>query len=92
MKASTMTKRIKLIALAAVLVGCGGTGSNDTGAAGSNGTAGTSGGAGATGVAVGLGAYDVGVVISLFTFLTLWLLTPLKQEGVSPEEGESRET
>lgn len=47
---------------------------------------------GATGVAVGLGAYDVGVVISLFTFLTLWLLTPLKQEGASPEQGESRET
>lgn len=36
---------------------------------------------GATGAAVGLGAYDVAVVISLFTFLTLWLLVPLKQEG-----------
>ena len=38
-------------------------------------------GAGATGAAVGLGAYDVAVVISLFTFLTLWLLVPFKQEG-----------
>jgi putative Mg2+ transporter-C (MgtC) family protein len=36
---------------------------------------------GATGAAVGLGAYDVAVVISLFTFLTLWLLAPFKQEG-----------
>jgi putative Mg2+ transporter-C (MgtC) family protein len=38
---------------------------------------------GATGAAVGLGAYDVAVVISLFTFLTLWLLVPFKQEGTS---------
>ena len=36
---------------------------------------------GATGAAVGLGAYDVAVVISLFTFLTLWLLVPFKREG-----------
>jgi putative Mg2+ transporter-C (MgtC) family protein len=42
---------------------------------------------GATGAAVGLGAYDVAVVISLFTFLTLWLLVPFKQEGKS-EEGK----
>lgn len=35
---------------------------------------------GATGAAVGLGAYDVAVVVSLFTFLTLWLLAPLKKE------------
>jgi len=40
---------------------------------------------GATGAAVGLGAYDVAVVISLFTFLTLWLLVPFKQEGASEE-------
>jgi putative Mg2+ transporter-C (MgtC) family protein len=39
---------------------------------------------GATGAAVGLGAYDVAVMVSLFTFLTLWLLTPLKQEGDAP--------
>lgn len=36
---------------------------------------------GATGAAVGLGAYDVAVVISLFTFITLWLLVPFKDEG-----------
>lgn len=41
---------------------------------------------GATGAAVGLGAYDVAVVISLFTFLTLWLLVPFKQEGPKTEE------
>jgi putative Mg2+ transporter-C (MgtC) family protein len=31
--------------------------------------------------AVGLGSYDVAIVISLFTFLTLRLLLPFKQEG-----------
>lgn len=36
---------------------------------------------GATGAAVGIGTYDVAVMISLFTFFTLWLLTPFKQEG-----------
>jgi putative Mg2+ transporter-C (MgtC) family protein len=36
---------------------------------------------GATGAAVGLGAYDVAVTISLMTFLTLWLLVPFKREG-----------
>ena len=41
---------------------------------------------GATGAAVGLGAYDVAVMVSLFTFLTLWLLAPFKQE---PKAGEA---
>ena len=36
---------------------------------------------GATGIAVGLGSYDVAVMISIFTFLTLWLLVPFKAEG-----------
>jgi putative Mg2+ transporter-C (MgtC) family protein len=45
---------------------------------------------GATGAAVGLGAYDVAVVISLFTFLTLWLLVPFKQEGPKSEEGMTK--
>ena len=36
---------------------------------------------GATGAAVGLGSYDVAIVISLFTFLTLYLMSPLKREG-----------
>lgn len=44
---------------------------------------------GATGAAVGLGALDVAVMVSLFTFLTLWLLTPLKQEGESPPAAQS---
>ena len=33
---------------------------------------------GAVGAAVGLGSYDIAVIISLFTFLTLKLLPPLK--------------
>ena len=36
---------------------------------------------GATGAAVGLGAYDVAVMISAFTFVTLSLLAPFKQEA-----------
>ena len=38
---------------------------------------------GALGVAVGLGAYDIAVLLSLVTFLTLRALTPLKR---SPPE------
>ncbi|WP_081422026.1 MgtC/SapB family protein [Tardiphaga robiniae] len=45
---------------------------------------------GATGAAVGLGAYDVAIVISLFTFLTLWLLVPFKQEGPKTEEDATK--
>ena len=41
---------------------------------------------GAVGVAVGLGAYDVAVTIALFTFLTLRLLTLVKEEDdVNPD-------
>ncbi|AWM02103.1 MgtC/SapB family protein [Bradyrhizobium amphicarpaeae] len=36
---------------------------------------------GAIGVSVGLGAYDVAVTVSVFTFLTLRLLTLAKEEG-----------
>jgi putative Mg2+ transporter-C (MgtC) family protein len=36
---------------------------------------------GAVGVATGVGAYDVAVVIAAITFLTLFCLTPLKREG-----------
>jgi len=35
---------------------------------------------GATGVAVGLGSYDVAILVSLFTFITLRMLKPLKVE------------
>ena len=54
---------------------------------------------GAVGTAVGLGSYDVAVVVSLITLLTLWVLSPLKSElGVAdgatnslPDgEGDSR--
>jgi putative Mg2+ transporter-C (MgtC) family protein len=45
---------------------------------------------GATGAAVGLGAYDVAIVISLFTFLTLWLLVPFKEEGGKEDENNAK--
>lgn len=44
---------------------------------------------GAVGVAVGLGAYDVAATIALFTFLTLRLLTPFKEEG-EVNDGETK--
>lgn len=42
---------------------------------------------GAIGVSVGLGSYDVAVTISAFTFLTLRLLTMIKDENAG-EEGK----
>lgn len=36
---------------------------------------------GAIGVAVGLGTYDVAVMLSLVTMITLWLMSPLKRHG-----------
>jgi putative Mg2+ transporter-C (MgtC) family protein len=36
---------------------------------------------GAIGVSVGLGSYDVAVTVAVFTFLTLRLLTLVKEEG-----------
>lgn len=48
---------------------------------------------GAMGVAVGVGSYDVAVMIAVFTFLTLKLLSPLKQEpraDAAEENGERR--
>ena len=35
---------------------------------------------GAMGTAVGLGSYDVAVVLALITMITLWLLSPLKPD------------
>ena len=43
---------------------------------------------GAIGVSVGLGSYDVAVTIAGFTFLTLRLLTAIKEEN-SPAEAKS---
>jgi putative Mg2+ transporter-C (MgtC) family protein len=42
---------------------------------------------GAMGTAVGLGSYDVAVVLSLITLLTLWILSPLKSELVQEPDG-----
>jgi putative Mg2+ transporter-C (MgtC) family protein len=47
---------------------------------------------GAMGTAVGLGSYDVAVVLSLITLLTLWVLSPFKTELVQEPDGkETRE-
>ena len=47
---------------------------------------------GAMGTAVGLGSYDVAIVLSLITLLTLWVLSPLKTELVQEPDGkETRE-
>jgi putative Mg2+ transporter-C (MgtC) family protein len=47
---------------------------------------------GAMGTAVGLGSYDVAVVLSLITLLTLWVLSPLKTElAQEPDGKETRE-
>ena len=43
---------------------------------------------GAIGAAVGLASYDVAVVISLFTFLTLFFMSPLKREGKTEAESK----
>ncbi len=42
---------------------------------------------GAMGTAVGLGSYDVAIVLSLITLLTLWVLSPLKSELVQEPDG-----
>ena len=41
---------------------------------------------GAIGVSVGLGGYDVAITIAAFTFLTLRLLTIIKEENSSEPE------
>ncbi len=43
---------------------------------------------GAMGTAVGLGSYDVAIVISVITLVTLWVLSPLKTELVQEPDGE----
>src|SRR5688572_14148112 len=43
---------------------------------------------GAIGTAVGLGSYDVAIVLSLLTLLTLWVLSPLKPDLVKEPDGE----
>lgn len=47
---------------------------------------------GAIGVAVGLGSYDVAVTITVFTFLTLKLLTLVKEENdIKHDEGGKKD-
>ncbi|MCW2336286.1 putative Mg2+ transporter-C (MgtC) family protein [Sphingobium sp. B2D3A] len=41
---------------------------------------------GAIGASVGLGAYDVALMLSLTTLATLWLLSPLKHQESSRED------
>lgn len=45
---------------------------------------------GAMGTAVGLGSYDVAIVLALATFVTLWVLSPLKS-SVGGEEPDAVE-
>ena len=40
---------------------------------------------GAIGVAVGLGSYDVAVILALATIITLWVLPPLKRLAGTPK-------
>lgn len=42
---------------------------------------------GAIGVAVGLGSYDIAVMMALTAFVTLWILSPLKR--LASPEGEA---
>ena len=44
---------------------------------------------GAIGVSVGLGSYDVAVTVAVFTFLTLRLLTLVKEEDDLKDDGEA---
>jgi putative Mg2+ transporter-C (MgtC) family protein len=47
---------------------------------------------GAIGVSVGLGSYDVAIVLSLVAFLTLWVMEPLKRWGhLTPREQEQHD-
>jgi putative Mg2+ transporter-C (MgtC) family protein len=47
---------------------------------------------GAMGTAVGLGSYDVAIVLSLITLMTLWILSPLKTELVQEPGPDSDAT
>ncbi|HEU5481774.1 MAG TPA: MgtC/SapB family protein [Sphingomicrobium sp.] len=45
---------------------------------------------GAIGAAVGLGSYDVAIVLAAFTILSLWVMEPLKRLGhLPPKEQEA---
>ena len=46
---------------------------------------------GAIGVAVGVGSYDVAVLLSLATVITLWLLPPLKKLTTEEKTAQGRD-
>ena len=46
---------------------------------------------GAIGVAVGVGSYDVAVLLSLATVITLWLLPPLKKLTTEEKTAQARD-
>jgi putative Mg2+ transporter-C (MgtC) family protein len=47
---------------------------------------------GAIGVSVGLGSYDVAIVLSLIAFVTLWVMEPLKRWGhLTPKEQQAHD-
>ncbi|OAN58910.1 transporter [Sphingobium sp. TCM1] len=46
---------------------------------------------GAIGVAVGLGSYDVAVVLTIFTLLTFWILAPLKPQSKEGGDGSAKD-
>jgi putative Mg2+ transporter-C (MgtC) family protein len=47
---------------------------------------------GAIGAAVGLGSYDVAIVLSLVTIATLWIMSPLKRLGhLHPDDHKASE-
>jgi putative Mg2+ transporter-C (MgtC) family protein len=43
---------------------------------------------GAIGTAVGLGSYDVAILLSLVTMITLWILSPLRQSLHGEDEAD----
>jgi putative Mg2+ transporter-C (MgtC) family protein len=43
---------------------------------------------GAIGTAVGLGSYDVAILLSLVTMITLWILSPLRQSLRGTDQGD----
>ena len=45
---------------------------------------------GAMGTAVGLGSYDVAVMLTFFTIATLWLLSPIKDTLSDEQAGEDQ--
>ncbi|MGX7953450.1 MgtC/SapB family protein [Tsuneonella sp. HG249] len=45
---------------------------------------------GAIGAAVGLGSYDVALMLSVATLVTLWVMSPFKRESDSESSGDIR--